>query len=314
MGLAVEPRRFSPDDADYPRQLAALRDPPVITATGPLPPVRAVAIVGARDPVGGADAFAFGLARSLAAKGITIVSGGARGIDTAAHRGALDVRGATWVVCPSGRRHVVPKENEELFDAVASSKGGRVVWPFPDDADARRENYLTRNGVLVALAEAVVVIQARHASGSRNAATWAVRLGRPLWMPAAPPWGFWHHSFAGSLHSIASGEARLLTSTGQLFRSLGLGVPRDVPLRKKRGPHPPSLPLPRGHEPGPDATWSTHEIAVFSAISISSKHQDELAVAVGLPINATVTALLTLSSKDVVVEGPNGFFRRRYGG
>jgi len=309
MGPLVEPRRFSPDDADYPRQLAALKDPPVITATGPLPPVRAVAIVGARAPVGEADTFAFRLARSLAAQGITIVSGGARGIDAAAHRGALDVGGATWVVCPTGCRHVAPKENQDLFDEISSCESGRLVWPFPDDTDADRASYLTRNGVLVALAEAVVVIQARLQSGSRNAASWAAKLGRPLWMPAAPPWGAWSQRFGGSLQSIESGQARVLTSTAQLFRSLGLDVPKE-----KRGQSPPSIPLARGPERGPDATWSPDELAVFSATSLSPKHQDEVAVTAGLPITSTVTALLTLSLKDVVVEGPNGFFRRKYGG
>jgi len=322
----VEPRRFAPDDPDYPRRLTDLNPAPVFTATGPIPSVRAVAIVGSRQPFAGADHFAFQLARELASRGFAIVSGGARGVDTAAHRGALDVDGATWVVCPTGHPHLVPPENEGLFHDVARSSGGRLVWPFADGTEVTSDSYLARNSVLVALAEAVVVIQARRKSGSTNAATWATRLRRPLWMTAAPPWSPWPGRYDGSFDRIRKGEAKVLTSPAELLASLGLEPPmapsgsdaskgsRASKASKNRGPAPPSLPFPKAPQRGPDETWSPQEIAVFPVISFVAKHQDELAVLAGLPINRAVTALLTLSSKDVVVEGPNGFFRRKNGG
>src|SRR5262249_31683005 len=88
--VLVERHRYTPDDPDYPRRLYQLDDPPSFTATGPLHPAKAVAIVGSRGALAETLDFARGLARLLAERGVTIVSGGAKGVDTAAHRGALD--------------------------------------------------------------------------------------------------------------------------------------------------------------------------------------------------------------------------------
>jgi DNA processing protein len=179
--------RYDTEHPDYPLELARLTQPPPFTATGPLPRLRAVAIVGSREPLHEAAVFANELASDLARAGIAIVSGGARGIDAAAHRGALEAGGATWVVCPTGKDHVSPEEHRELFDEIAMSPRGRLIWPFEDHMKATRDNYRRRNGILVALAEAVVVIQAGLQSGSRNACTWARQLEKSLWVVAGPP-------------------------------------------------------------------------------------------------------------------------------
>ena len=86
--------------------------------------------MGSREPLHEAEEFAGDLARELAAAGITIVSGGAKGIDAAAHRGALAAGGATWVVCPTGKNRVYPPEHRELFDQIAKT----VLFLASDDA------------------------------------------------------------------------------------------------------------------------------------------------------------------------------------
>jgi len=304
--------RYTPDHPDYPRKLLSRLDPPSFTASGAVPNVRAVAIVGSREPMHEAAVFAHELAFELASVGMTIVSGGALGIDAAAHRGALDAGGATWVVCPTGRNHVAPPQHAGLYDRIAASKSGRLIWPFEDDTPVHRSRYRERNRVLVALAEVVVVIQARHASGSRNACSWAQDMGKQLWLVPALPWGVYEDFFSGAADVLRSDpKARALGHRAQLFEALGL--PRGRQLGRPEAPSksPSLLFLPRRPDPLLDPSMTLEETAMFSATSAVPHHAEILAEKAGQPIGRANTALLTLSLKDVVVEGPDGFFRRK---
>lgn len=304
--------RLTPDDLDYPTRLANLRHPPTLTTSGPLDHRGlSVAIVGSRRPLPEAHAFTRALASSLARAGVLVISGGAVGIDTAAHEGALEA-GATWCVAPNGRGRPYPPQNAALFERIAESERSRMIWPFADGQAKTAETPKDRNEVLVALARAVVVVQARFASGSRNAAAHARRMRRPLFVvPAAP----WVKSFAGSLWEISRGECRPLCHPSQLFRFLGVpwNGPDDAWTEAAR--QEPSLPNLEASEsretPSPRGSWSDQEKLVFSGLSATAQHVDDVIAKTGLPAGATLTALLTLSLKDVVVEGPDGFYRRR---
>lgn len=300
---------------DYPQALRALPNPPaVLTTSGPLEPRRAIAIVGSRQAGDEARAFAHDLAFQLASAGIVVVSGGAVGVDAAAHRGALAAGGTTWVVSPTGQHRVYPSEHRSLFEEIAGSEDSRMIWPFEDEASGTRLNLLYRNGILAALSEALVVIQAHHQSGSRNACGWARDLGKPVWAMTAAPWML---SFCGSSMDIELELARPLCSARQLLKALGLGYPTTQA---------PQLTLPRvsdgraranvripGTPPRPPNKrgWTEAEKAVFSALSTVPRHADQIVERTGLEVPPVATALLTLSLKDVVVEGPDGFFRRR---
>jgi DNA processing protein len=298
----------------YPKALHALPNPPpVLTTSGPLEGGRAIAIVGSRDAGIEARAFAYDLAYQLASAGMIVVSGGAAGIDGAAHRGAMDAAGTTWVVSPTGKDQVYPPEHEPLFEEIARSEQSRMIWPFVDDAPSVRHNFLYRNGVLTAFSEALVVIQAHYKSGSRNACLWARDLGRPIWAMTAAPW---MSEFCGSSEEIELGRARPLCSSKQLLDALGLG--RSTPSPQLR-----LLPESNGRAranvriPGPPRKALEREALdgdeklVFSALSAAPRHVDQIVDRTGLGVPPVVTALLTLSLKDVVVEGPDGFFRRR---
>lgn len=306
--------RLTPDDPAYPVRLRNLRSRPTVTLSGPLDHRgHAVAIVGSRSPTPEAVAFTRELASKLAAAGVVVVSGGAVGIDTAAHEAAL-ASGITWCVAPNGRGHPFPPESAELFETIAASDRSRMIWPFSDGQEKTQETPKQRNEILVALAKVVVVVQAHLKSGSRNAAAHARRLGRPLFVvPAAP----WMPAFSGSLYELSHprGGARPLCHASQLFRFLGLAWPGphgEWPIPPKQQPSLPNLEPPEPPETTPPAGPLTpEENAVFSALSATAQHTDELVARTGLPTSATITALLTLSLKDVVVEGPDGFFRRR---
>lgn len=201
--------QFKLDQPDYPRLLRQLLNPPpVLTTSGPLDLTRrAIAIVGSRRATPGSLAFAHELAFGLAKAGLIVVSGGADGVDGAAHRGALAAGGATWVVSPTGKDQIYPPKHRDLFAEVASSAEGRMIWPFPDDHEMTRDSFLYRNGILAAVSEALVVVQAHVKSGSRNAVSWARDLGRPVWAVTASPW---MSEYAGSALEIELGRAQPL--------------------------------------------------------------------------------------------------------
>lgn len=335
--------RYCRDESNYPTRLRTLPDPPrALTTTGPLEPrARVVAIVGARAATPRSLAFAFDLARALAREDVVVVSGGARGVDSAAHRGALAAGGSTWAVLPTGRQHCVPPENRRLFQAIAMSPGGRLIWPLADEKGAQPETFRYRNSVLTALADDVVVVQAHLESGSLNAASWSRQLGRRTWTVPAPPWSA---SFAGSNLLLSKGHARPIWATEDLLGALAghpvrdatwwrSGLPRDAEIELLEGPREGADPTaeldraakrpirrrsrkaskappkaPRGRR------WTTEESSVLSVLSTDPRHLDTIALQACLGVSSTVTALLTLALEDVVVEGPDGFFRLQIAG
>jgi DNA processing protein len=172
-----------------------------------------------------------------------------------------------------------------------------MLWPFAPGY-RHRTGFLVRNRVLVALADAVVVIQAGFPSGALHAAGSAKHEGKPLWVvPAAP----WMAKFEGSVMLLDQG-ARPLTSAEALLQGLGLAAP-SPPAELVRSQGAP--------ERLAQLTLSPHESRVLDAISDVPLHADSVALRAGESGQTTAAALLTLALEDVVVEGPPGFFRRR---
>lgn len=325
--------RFDRDHGPYPARLRAMPDPPaIVSTTGPLrEDRRVVAIVGSRDATAESQAFAHRLAFALAREGAVVVSGGAVGVDAAAHGGALAAGGATWAVLPCGRSTTSPAANAALFAEIAGSREGRLVWPFADDVNAGPERFRYRNGVLTALADEVVVVQAHYKSGSLNAAGWARSFGRRVWMVPAPPWAA---RFCGTNAWLEQGNARPLWAPSVFLRTV-LGrddvtwdelAPEEVPPMATLGLDPapdPTVglvpkrrraPRRKAPQPAPRVPRSPEESAVISALCAEPRHLDTVALLAGLGPSAAVTALLTLALEDVVVEGPDGFFRLQNAG
>ncbi len=288
------PRRLRFEDAEYPDRLRSLRAPPVaIWIAGEIIPATTIAIVGTRRPDPEAEAFAAQLAGAVVRAGGVVVSGGALGIDAAAHRGAIARGGRTWCVAPNGHLFVSPRSHEALFEE-AVAKGGAMIWPFGPRRPSHIPNYFHRNSVLAALADAVVIVQAGCPSGALNAARWARELGRPLWVVPGPPW---MERFAGCRSEIDRG-ARILTSIPRLLAAVGLGAGSTEPL--------PFPPVPAGASP--------EQRAVLEVLSNAAIHMDEVVARSSLPMTTVAPLLLTLALENVVVEGPEGFFRRASGG
>jgi len=168
------------EDEDYPAALSELHDAPILLyvrgtlATG----LARIAVVGSRRATLYGKRVAAGMSAGLAARDVEIVSGGARGIDTAAHEGALSVEGRTVAVLGSGFLRLYPEQNAELFERIAAS--GALISEFPLELTPRPENFPRRNRIISGLSAAVVVVEAERRSGSLVTAGHALEQGREV--------------------------------------------------------------------------------------------------------------------------------------
>ena len=283
-----------------PGRLADLEAPPErLFLRGELPRGPAVAIVGTRKPSEPYRRFAHRLAGELASAGIAVLSGGAEGIDTEAHRGALAAGGVTVVVAPAGFERPFPEQNAELFRRVVAAGGAYLSLPEPN-SPATRGIFFARNACLVALAHLVVVVESPIRSGARNAAAHARRLGRPLFVvPAAP----WHAKGRGCLAELRLG-ARVLLSVKDLLRAL-----RDQNLHAV-GPTAQALGELRPQQESLNFTETsppeTARAAVLKAVRAGAGLGDEICVRTGLPAGRVSELVLTLRLEGVLVTDPSG--------
>ena len=180
-GDGTIPRALTSADARYPARLAEVPDAPAtLHVRGAVvdADALAVAIVGSRRATPYGLEVAETLAADLAARGVTIVSGLARGIDSAAHRGALRVGGRTLAVLGSGVDLIYPPENRRLADEIAER--GALLSQFAPGTPPLPQNFPARNQVIAALSLAVVIVEAAEKSGSLITARLAAELGREV--------------------------------------------------------------------------------------------------------------------------------------
>ncbi|MEO2083604.1 MAG: DNA-processing protein DprA [Desulfurobacteriaceae bacterium] len=172
-------------DGDYPEKLRNINSPPpVLYVKGNLPSSPAVAVVGSRRCSSYGRRVAFGLSKFLAGRGICIISGLAYGIDSAAHRGALE-GGTTVAVLGCGLDDVYPRGNRELAERIVES-GGALVSEFPLRTKVSRENFPRRNRIVAGLSDAVVVVEAGKRSGSFITVDFALEQGKEVFSVPGP--------------------------------------------------------------------------------------------------------------------------------
>jgi DNA processing protein len=209
------------DEADYPEWLARASDPPpVLFVRGALvrgEGERSVAVVGSRSASSLGLTFARALGRELAEAGITVVSGLARGVDTAAHRGALEAHGRTVAVLGSGLERVYPSENAPVAEAIARADGA-VVSELPLETGPWKGNFPRRNRVIGGWGRAVVVVEAGERSGALITARLALEEGREVMaVPGHPTW-----AGAAGTNALLRDGAGLVRHAGDVLEALGL--------------------------------------------------------------------------------------------
>lgn len=191
---------------------------------GQWPPAgaRRVAIVGSRHPTPQQRAFAFEAAGALASAGVSIWSGGALGVDSAAHLGALEAGGHSVAVLPAGFEPATPPSNAPLF-ASLRAQGGLLACA-PDATRPARSTFFRRNGVLVAGVDAVLIVAADARSGSLNTARQALAAEVPI---GAVPWGPGAANSAGCIALLEAGSASLIGSLAGLLAWLQVDAARS---------------------------------------------------------------------------------------
>lgn len=255
----------------YPARLRDLDDPPAkVWTRGALPAGQAVGVVGTRRASPEALAFTERLARTLARAGVAIISGGAEGVDAAAHRGALEGGGTTLVVHGTSLAALFPKRHKRLFVQILEAGGGWLT-ETPVGAPSEGWRFLRRNRLIAALADLLIVVQAPARSGALSTARAARALDRPVLAVPSSPWDL---RGAGTLGLLVAG-ARICRGPDDVLALLGLpGVPVDPP------PAPPV---------SPDAD------RLLKALREGPAHADALVVRTALTAAQVQVALIELS-------------------
>jgi DNA processing protein len=261
LSLTSAPRVLEPGSTEWPRQLDALSPPLAsLRVAGRLPPGPTVAIVGTRSADPEAEDFARAMAAFLAERGCVVVSGGARGIDAAAHRGALEAGGSTVAVLGTGLRYAYPREHGPLLSEIA--RCGALVTEASDEVSPRPGLFLRRNRIVAALARTVVVVQAPLRSGALSTAAHAAALERPVWaVPAAP----WDARGLGGLTLLAQGKALLCTDGDAV-----LAATLAAPATPASGP----LEVPGGRRGG-KAAGRSHRVAALQGRNEAPRRIDD---------------------------------------
>jgi DNA processing protein len=211
-------RLLLPGDPGVEALLAPLPYPVALWVRGTLPPEGPrLAMVGSREATSRGKARARTWAKAFTEAGVAVVSGLARGIDGAAHAGALEA-GGTWGVMGSGLDHPYPPEHRPLMDRMVAAGGG-VITPFPPEALPQKWHFPRRNWLLAAWTSGVLVLEGRLKSGSLVTAKLALDLGKELWVcPGSPE----DSSSEGPNSLLREGAATICLSPSDVLEDLGL--------------------------------------------------------------------------------------------
>ncbi len=284
------------EDAEYPELLRQIYDPPIalyIKGTLTAQDKNSVALVGSRQTTSYGVETARKLAYQLAYVGVTVVSGGARGIDTAAHQGALAGKGRTVAVLGTGINFVFPPENAELFERIAAS--GAVVSQFPFNRPADKQSFPIRNRIVAGMTLGTVVVEANLSSGALITANFATDYGRQVF--AVP--GRIDSPRSKGCHDLIKKGAKLCEGADDILSEFEYLFPA-------------SNKLPSPGETGvlPTLTLSDNENKILAAVTHEEAHMDEVIRASGLPASVVSVGLLGLEMKRMVRQLPGKLFVR----
>ncbi|MGD0059657.1 MAG: DNA-processing protein DprA [Verrucomicrobiia bacterium] len=288
------------DDADYPKNLREVYDPPIILyVKGTLSErdALAIAVVGSRRTTLYGQDMARKLAYQLGRVGVTVVSGLARGIDTAAHTGTLQAKGRTVAVIGCGIDIVYPAENEKLANEIIE-KGGAVVTEFPFGVKPDKQNFPMRNRIISGWSIGTVVVEANLKSGALITANQAAEQGRQVF--AVP----------GRADSILSrGTNKLIKDGAKLTEDVEDILGEFEYLLPKRATEPAEA-ASEGGGTKPALVLSDMEEKVMAQVGREETAIDEIIRASGLTTACVSATLLSLEMKRLVRQLPGKLYVR----
>lgn len=284
-------------DESYPPSLKEIYDPPIVLyVKGSLGErdKNAVAIVGSRQTTHYGIEVARKLGYQLAYVGVTVVSGGARGIDSAAHQGALSAKGRTVAVLGTAINIVFPPENAELFQRIAEN--GAVITQFPFNRNGDKQTFAIRNRIVAGMTLGTVVVEAGLSSGALITSNFATDYGRQVF--AVP--GRIDSPRSKGCHELIKKGAKLCEGAEDILSEFEYLFPAS-----NRPPSP--------NETGvlPALALSENERMVYDALKKDDEISiDEVIRHSGLPSSAVSVALLGLEMKRLVKQLPGKMFSR----
>jgi DNA processing protein len=282
-------RTIRPGDGLYPDALARIAEPPAsLRLRGFLgaAPVR-VAVVGTRAPDDYGREMARRIASGLARAGVSVVSGGALGVDGVAHAAALDAGGHTIAVLGSGVDVPTPASHLPLFERILGA-GGALLSELPDGAPPGRWSFPRRNRIVSGLSAAVVVVRGTRRSGALITAGQARAQGVPVF--AVP--GEVGDPLAEAAVALLRAGARTAASAADVLETIGLAAEPELPATAS-----PAV--------------GEGERVLLGALGPRPRHADEVARAVRLPPGAALAGLLELELRGLCEQRPGHYFLRR---
>lgn len=295
------------DDADYPKTLLHIPDPPTcLYVRGQFQPADAVAIaiVGTRRCSSYAREQSMRFGELLAGAGFTIVSGFARGVDGLSHHGALRAGGRTIAVLGNGLAHIYPEEHAELAEKVIAN--GAIVSELPIDVAPDSKNFPARNRIIAALSLGVLVVEAGHGSGALITAEAAIEYNREVF---ALPGAVDRAEAAGGNRLIQRGEAKLVTCLEDILDELkGLGelMGRGAPKEDAKGV------IKKADADGLVLrSLSSLQRSVFDAVAGGTDNVDAVCHSTGENVAAVISALTSLQIRGLIRQLPGNRFVKR---
>jgi DNA processing protein len=296
-------RFIVPGDREWPDRLQVLANREPIQRRGGIPfgiwlrgpgdlaelVERSVSVVGARAASSYGESAATDLAAGLADAGVTIVSGGAFGIDAAAHRGALAAGGPTIAALACGVDVCYPPRNAALLEHIAQEH--LIVSELPPGSNPTRVRFLARNRLIAASTPGTVIVEAALRSGARNTANWAQNCGHPL---MAVPGSIYSSSSETPHQLIRDQQAVLVTGADDIAELIG-GIGEALPT----------------HRSGPARLTDQFDearMAVYEAVPARSyRPAGEIALLAGLSMRQCLAELAALGDAGVVTAGEAGW-------
>ncbi|OPY10238.1 MAG: hypothetical protein A4E66_01601 [Syntrophus sp. PtaB.Bin001] len=304
------------NDKCYPAILKNIFDyPPIIYVKGTLENDDLnIAIVGSRMASTYGIFTTERLARELALNGVTVVSGMARGIDSAAHRGALSGRGRTIAVLGCGLDIVYPAENKNLFEKIA--RNGAVISEFALGTPPNAPNFPIRNRIISGLSLGVVVVEANERSGSLITARMALEQGREVF---AVPGNIDSHGSRGS-HKLIKEGAKLIENVDDILEEIMPQMEQEqngcLPDVQKissavMNENAPAEVPPRTTIPKLISNLNKNEEIIYNVLTAEPVNIDLIIEKSGLNVNETLNCLLNLELHDAILQLPGKLYKRK---
>jgi DNA processing protein len=250
---------------------------------------RAVGIVGSRTVTSYGNWMAATIANDLADKCWTIVSGGAYGVDTSAHRGALSADGRTVVIIAGGLQRPYPSGNTTLFERIVDT--GLLISEWPPDCPPQRHRFLIRNRLIAGLTAGTVVVEAGSRSGARSTARRARDLGRIVMAVPGPVTS----SMSTGPHEMIQDEGAFLVTSGAQVQELIGAIGDDL------------APVPESPSTSRDSLTPVARRVLDGLPSTGPVDPDRIAVSAGIPVLDVIRCLPALELRGFVRSGRDGW-------